>query len=69
MSLDAGWLGGILGSKTNAPTNIAGIGLILLLLPLFFMLFFPSNRPPLEYLERVLPIVGAIFGYLFGKST
>jgi hypothetical protein len=69
MSLEAGWLGGIFGSKANAPTNIAGIGLILLILPLLFMLFLPSNIPPLEYLERVLPIIGAIFGYLFGKST
>ena len=43
MNLEAGWLGGIFGSKANAPTNIAGIGLILLILPLFFMLFFSSN--------------------------
>jgi hypothetical protein len=69
MVLEAGWLGGMFGSKANAPTNIAGMGLILLMLPLFFMLFFPSNIPPLEYLERVLPIIGAVFGYLFGKST
>jgi hypothetical protein len=69
MALEAGWLGGIFGSKANAPTNIAGIGLILLILPLFFMLFSPSTIPPLEYLERVLPIIGAVFGYLFGKST
>jgi hypothetical protein len=69
MSLEAGWLGGIFGSKANAPSNIAGMGLILLILPLFFMLFLPSKIPPLEYLERVLPIIGAVFGYLFGKST
>jgi hypothetical protein len=69
MALEASWLGGIFGCKANAPTNIAGIGLIRLILPLLFMFLFPSKRPPLEYLERVLPIVGAIFGYLFGKST
>ena len=56
MALEAGWLGGIFGSKANAPTNIAGVGLILLILPLFFMLFFPLNILALEYLDSTLAI-------------
>jgi hypothetical protein len=45
MTLDTGWLGSIFGSKANAPTNIAGMGLILLILPLFFMPFFTLEYP------------------------
>lgn len=69
MALEAGWLGGIFGSKANAPTNIAGITLFLLILPLIFMLFIPSKIPPLEYLEKVFPLITAILGFMFGKRT
>jgi hypothetical protein len=53
----------------NIFINIAGTCLVLLILPLFFMLFFPSNLSSIEYVQSVLPIITLVLGYLFGKST
>jgi hypothetical protein len=62
-------LGRISGAFANIFINIAGACLILLILPLFFMLFFPSNLSSIEYVQSVLPLMTLVLGYLFGKST
>jgi hypothetical protein len=71
MSLEAGVLGKIFGSSMNAPTNIAGfvVGILTLTIIVVGVLFMPSKISVLEYLDKMLPIMTRILGYLFGKST
>jgi hypothetical protein len=69
LSLGSGQLGKFFGSSTNAPTNIAGIIVLLLTTSCIAALFVPSNIPALEFLKLVLPVITGILGYLFGKST
>jgi hypothetical protein len=71
MTLEAGWLGKIFGSSTNAPTNIAGfvVGILTITIIVVGLLFVPSKISVLEYLDKVLPLVTLALGYLFGKST
>jgi len=71
INLDAGILGGLFGSAATAPTNIAGIIVLLLTVACIVSLFVPSNIPALEFLKLVLPVITGILGYLFGigKST
>jgi hypothetical protein len=69
MTLEAGWLGKIFGSATNAPTSIAGIIVLLFTLRSIAVLFVPPNVPAGDYLQTVLPIISLMVGYLFGKNT
>jgi len=69
MTLESGWLGKFFGSATVAPTNIAGLIVLLLTLSCIVSLFLPSSIPALEFLKLVLPVITGILGYLFGKST
>jgi hypothetical protein len=69
MTLEAGWLGKIFGSATNAPTNIAGIVLSASIISIFLVLLIPTRMETIEYLKLVLPVVTLVLGYLFGKST
>jgi hypothetical protein len=71
MTLEAGWLGKIFGSSTNAPTIIAGfvVGILTLTIIIMGVVFVPSKLSFLEYLDKVLPLITLALGYLFGKST
>jgi hypothetical protein len=69
MTLEAGWLGKIFGSATNAPMNIAGIVLSAFILTIFLILLIHTRMEPVEYLKLVLPVITLVLGYLFGKST
>jgi hypothetical protein len=69
MSLEAGWLGKIFGSKENAPTNTAGSILFLFFVSILIVLFFETRMEAVEYLKLVLPVITLVLGYLFGKST
>jgi hypothetical protein len=71
MSLEAGWLGKIFGSKTNAPTNIAGFVVCFLTVTIVVigLLLVPSKIPAMDFLNMVIPIITFAMGYLFGKST
>jgi predicted branched-subunit amino acid permease len=69
MTLEAGWLGKIFGSSTNAPTNIAGVVLSAFIISIFLVLLMPTRMETVEYLKLVLPVVTLVLGYLFGKST
>jgi hypothetical protein len=60
MNLQAGW---------NVPTFIAGAIAVLLTLACILSLFLPTNIPSSELWKLVLPVITAILGYLFGKST
>lgn len=67
MSLDAGHLGKLFGSATNAPTNIAGFVVCLLVVIVCVVGFL--KMPTAEFVERVIPIITLALGYLFGKNT
>ena len=69
MTLEAGWLGKIFGSATNAPMNIAGVVLSAFILAIFLILLIHTRMEPVEYLKLVLPVITLVLGYLFGKST
>jgi hypothetical protein len=69
MTLEAGWLGKIFGSATNAPMNIAGVVLSAFILTIFLILLIHTRMEPVEYLKLVLPVITLVLGYLFGKST
>ena len=69
MSLEAGWLGKVFGSKVNAPTNIAGFILFLFFVSILIVLFLETRMEAVEYLKLVLPVITLVLGYLFGKST
>ena len=69
MSLEAGILGRFFGSASRAPTSIAGIIALLLTLACIVSLFVPTNILASELWKLVLPVITAVLGYLFGKST
>jgi hypothetical protein len=69
MSLEAGGLGKIFGSKVNSPTNIAGLILFLFFVSILIVLFLETRMEAVEYLKLVLLVVTLVLGYLFEKST
>jgi hypothetical protein len=71
MSLEAGWLGGIFGSKERAPTNIAGffVAILTLTIIVFGFVFVPSHISAMDFLNYLVPLITLVLGYLFGKST
>lgn len=70
MDLDSGWLGKVFGSSNSAPSNIAGLSLVLMLAAGLLLLFWPSTAMAAsDYWKTIIPIVTLIFGYLFGKKS
>ena len=71
MTLEAGWLGKVFGSATNAPTNIAGlfVGILTLTIILTGIIFVPSHISAIDFLNYLAPLITLALGYLFGKST
>jgi hypothetical protein len=69
MSLESGYLGKLFGSAANAPTNIAGFVVCLLVIISVVVLFLPSKMPVDEFLKLILPVITLVLGYLFGKKT
>lgn len=68
MNLDAGWLGHVFGSKGNAPVNIAGLFVILLILIGGGSLFWETRIPASDIWQTIVPLVTLVMGYLFGKG-
>jgi hypothetical protein len=70
MDLDSGVLGKWFGNSDAAPSNIAGMCLVLLIATGIGLLFIQSSAiPPIEYWKLTLPVVTLILGYLFGKKN
>jgi hypothetical protein len=64
--LGAGLIGKILGTKENAPYNIAGIVLLLsIVLAMFVFMFLDDTKPAIDFF---LPIVTLALGYIFGQK-
>lgn len=70
MELTAGLLGRLFGGPKNAPTNIAGFVVVLLLITGLGLLFtYPGSMTASEYWKVATPIITLIVGYVFGKKT
>lgn len=69
MDLDAGILGRLFGTGSAAPSNIAGIAVLLLLGAGVATVFMDTKWPASEYWKIAGPIITLILGYLFGKNS
>jgi hypothetical protein len=69
MDLEAGWLGKCFGGRSNAPLNIAGLLVVLLVGSGVSVLFFESAISPPEYWKIIIPLLTLVMGYMFGKSS
>lgn len=63
-----GYLGAFFGGVENAPTSISGFIVILLIVIGGLISFCKEYAFAMDYWKAILPIVTALFGYLFGKS-
>ena len=66
--VDLGLLGKLFGSRENAPANIVGLILILLVVAGVIALFSTTSIPAGDFWDKIVPIVTLICGYLFGKT-
>ena len=75
MELESGWLGKFFGNRANAPSNVSGFLLIVLLLFGMVLIVLPYGGhnalsvTPKEYWEIIVPLVTLILGYMFGKRS
>lgn len=67
MVLEAGWLGHVFGTSSNAPVNIAGLVLFLFTITIL-VLIIRSNDPVADSIKIMIPIVTLSLGYLFGRK-
>lgn len=69
LDLDAGVLGKFFGNSNSAPSNIAGLSILLLLIFSVFITIYPNEKiSTAEVWKITSPIITLILGYLFGKS-
>ncbi|MAZ65551.1 MAG: hypothetical protein CMF25_00380 [Kangiellaceae bacterium] len=68
MDLESGLLGKLFGNKANAPSNIAGLIVVLLVLSGLVITFVEAKIDPKEYWAIISSIITLILGYLFGKG-
>ncbi len=68
MDLKAGQLGKFFGTEGNAPFNICGLIALVLILNVPIICIFDTKIEPKEYLTSILPIIGTIVGFFFGKK-
>jgi len=70
LDLESGILGKIFGGFKNAPSNIAGLVLFLLISTGIVVLFVENlNMPAAEYWKYSTSIITLILGYLFGRNS
>lgn len=69
MDLEAGWLGQFFGSSANAPLNIAGLFVVLLVGSGILVLFLRSTIPAADYWTVIAPLLTLVMGYVFGKGS
>ncbi len=69
LDLDAGWLGKLFGNEINAPSNIAGVSIVVLLAVSIYGTAYPPEKLEVTELWKITtPIITMILGYLFGKN-
>ena len=71
LMVEVGFLGKLFGSATNAPTNIGGLVLVLLILICAAVIFMPDKMTTMtanDLLAKALPVITLVLGYIFGKG-
>jgi hypothetical protein len=68
LDLEAGTLGRFFGIGSGAPTNIAGLTVLLLMVAGIGLMFFDTKMPAQEYWKVAAPIITLALGYLFGRK-
>jgi len=66
--IDLGFLGKFFGSHDNAPANIAGLVLVILIITGVIILFWGTSVSVGVFWDKIVPIVTLTLGYLFGKK-
>ncbi len=69
MDLEAGWLGKAFGSGANAPMNIAGVLVIVLLFSGIAALFIKTAITAADYWKIIAPLLTLVMGYMVGKGS
>ena len=69
MDLEAGWLGRCFGTSNNAPMNIAGLVVVVLLAAGLATMFIQSALPAAEYWKIAVPLITLVMGFIFGKGS
>jgi hypothetical protein len=69
LSLQHGFLGVFFGASLNAPLNIAGLVLVLLIVPGIVLVFFDGKISVIEYWKQISPAVTLILGYVLASKT
>jgi len=69
LKIDVGFVGQLIGSKPSAPSNIAAIFILLLLIPGIVDLFCKSQLEPERYWAIISPLLTLALGYIFGKNS
>lgn len=69
LDLEADFIGKFFGSKSNAPTNIAGIFVMSLVISGISVLFFSTTIQAGEYWKIIVPLLTLALGYIFGKGS
>jgi hypothetical protein len=69
LDLEAGFLGRFFGGKASAPSNIAGLTILaLVVVSICGTVFKFDGLEPSELWKITTPIITLILGYLFGKK-
>lgn len=69
LSLQHGLLGAFFGASLNAPLNIAGFVLVLLIAPGIVLLFIDGKISVDEYWKQISPAVTLILGYVLANKS
>ena len=69
VDLEAGWLGRCFGTSKNAPLNIAGLAILLLLGSGVATLFIQTAIPAVDYWKIVVPLITLVMGFVFGRTS
>jgi len=69
LALDAGWLGSVFGMGPQAPINITGLVVILLILGGLAAMYTKTEMSAAEYWKIAGPIITGGLGFIFGRKT
>ena len=69
LSLQHGWLGALFGASLNAPINIAGLVLVLLITPGIALIFVEGKISVSDYWQLISPAITLILGYVLANKS
>lgn len=69
LDLEAGALGRFFGTGAGAPTNIAGLTVVVMVIAGIALMFFDTKMPAQDYWKTAAPIITLALGYLFPQGV